>query len=79
MTKKKQKISYEEAVKQLETIVSVLEKGELSLEDSLNEFKKGVELYKYCYGILNEVEGEVKIILDNDNNNIEEMDFTVSP
>ncbi|SDY48505.1 Exodeoxyribonuclease VII small subunit [Proteiniborus ethanoligenes] len=78
MAKKKQKLSYEEAILELESIVSLLENGELSLEESLTEFKKGVELYKHCYDILNNIEGEVKIILDNGNDNIEEMDFNVN-
>ena len=75
MSRKKQNLSFEEAIVQLENILSNLEKGELSLDDSLTEFSKGVELYKYCYDILNKVEGKVKIILDDGNNDIKEAEF----
>lgn len=75
MARKKQNISFEEAMTQLENILSLLEDGELSLEDSIAQFSKGVELYKYCYDLLNNVEGKVKIILDDGNNDIKEAEF----
>lgn len=78
MARKKQNLSFEEAMTQLEDILSLLEDGELSLDDSLTQFSKGVELYKYCYELLNNVEGKVKIILDDGNNDIKEVDFNVN-
>jgi exodeoxyribonuclease VII small subunit len=40
-------ISFEQAMAELEEIVKKLEKGELTLEDSINCFQRGVELTKY--------------------------------
>lgn len=78
LARKKQNLSYEEALLELENILSMLENGDLSLDDSLTEFSKGVELYKYCYDLLNKVEGKVKIILDDGNNDIKEEEFNAN-
>lgn len=42
------KISFEQALDELESIVKKLEQGEISLEESLKFFEQGVSLYKYC-------------------------------
>lgn len=78
MARKKQNLSFEDAIVQLENILSMLEDGDLSLDDSLAEFSKGVELYKYCYDLLNKVEGKVKIIIDDGNNDIMETEFSAN-
>lgn len=59
-------LSYEEGLKELESIIDSLETGELTLEESFNKFKKGVDLYKYLYEMLNKVEGEIKIIMEEE-------------
>ncbi len=47
-------MSFEEMLKELESIVSRLESGNVSLEESLKLFERGVELYKECKRILRE-------------------------
>ena len=69
------KLSYEEAVDQLEDIVESLERDKASLEESVEMFKKGVDLYKYCNSLLSKAEGEVKILLEDSNESIMEVDF----
>lgn len=54
--------SYEAALEDIERIVEQLESGELSLEDSLAIFEKGVGLTKYCYQKLDEVEKKIEIL-----------------
>lgn len=68
-------LTYEEAVNELEMIIKDLEKEDLSLNKSVKKFKRGVELYKYCNEILNSVEGEIKILLKDENENLMEEDF----
>jgi len=70
-------LTYEEALKELEDIVEELEKNQLTLEESLKKFKRGVELYKYCNRVLTQIEGEVKILLKDDYGNLDEDDFFV--
>ncbi|WP_075724084.1 exodeoxyribonuclease VII small subunit [Tissierella creatinophila] len=69
------KLSYEDAFKQLEDIVEKLEGDKSSLNESVELFKKGVELYKYCNNLLSNAEGEVKVLLDNSNDSLIELDF----
>ena len=72
--KKVEKVSFEEAMENLEGIVSELEKGELSLEDSVEKFKKGMEISNYCSDLLNEAEKSVTILL-KDKDGISEEEF----
>ncbi|MCF6464256.1 exodeoxyribonuclease VII small subunit [Clostridium sp. Cult1] len=72
---KKNNLTYEEAVKELEGIIEDLEKENLPLKDTLEKFKRGVALYNYCNEILKEVEGEVKILIKDENENYVEEDF----
>ena len=46
-------ICFEEALEKLEIIVKQLEKGELSLDESLDNFAEGVNLSKVCLNKLN--------------------------
>jgi exodeoxyribonuclease VII small subunit len=55
--------SFEESLKKLESIVDKLEKGELSLEDSLKLFEEGVGLSAACKKELEEAEGKVQILI----------------
>ena len=72
--KKAEKVSFEEAMDNLENIVSELEKGELSLEESVEKFKKGIETSNYCSELLNEAEKSITILL-KDKEGITEEDF----
>ena len=68
-------ISYEEAMKRLETIVSELESNELSLDDSIEKFKEGVTLSNHCSSLLNKAEKSVKILIEQSNGEMKEEDF----
>ncbi|HEC32093.1 exodeoxyribonuclease VII small subunit [candidate division KSB1 bacterium] len=48
--------SFEAAIKRLEEIVSALEAGDKSLEDSLKMFEEGMALAKFCTEKLNQAE-----------------------
>ena len=65
-------INFESAMIELEELVSKIETGNLSLEDSLKEFENGIKLSRICQTALKDAENRVKI-LSND----EEQDFTV--
>jgi exodeoxyribonuclease VII small subunit len=55
--------SFEESLKKLETIVEKLEKGDLSLEESLKLFEEGVGLSAVCKKELEEAEGKVEMLV----------------
>lgn len=55
--------SLEESLKKLETIVDQLEKGDMSLEDSLKLFEEGVGLSAACKKELDAAEGKVQMLI----------------
>ena len=73
--KKEDKVSFEDAMNNLEEIVAELEKGELSLEQSVEKFKKGMEISNYCNDMLDSAEKSIKVLLKNQNGDIEEEPF----
>ena len=61
--KDSQELKFEEAIADLEQVVEQLESGDLSLEDSLAAFEKGVGLVRYCNHKLSEVEKKVELLV----------------
>jgi exodeoxyribonuclease VII small subunit len=75
MTKKKQtSFNFEEALEDLEELVSAMEEGEFSLEESLQAFEKGIKLTRECKTALKNAEQKVQILL-NENGDTEELDL----
>jgi len=62
--RKIEKFNFEKAIQGLEKIVDDLESGELSLEDSIKAFEKGIELSKLCRKKLEKAENRVKKMLE---------------
>lgn len=54
--------TFEENMKRLEEIVRVMERGEVTLEESLKMFQEGTELVASCGKLLDEAELQVKKI-----------------
>jgi len=57
-----EQLSFEDALQQLETLVERMEGGELSLEDSLADFERGVALTRRCEAALKAAEQKVEIL-----------------
>jgi exodeoxyribonuclease VII small subunit len=55
--------TFEDSLKKLENIVDQLEKGELTLEQSLKLFEEGVALSATCKKELDEAEGKVQMLI----------------
>ena len=56
--------TFEENLKELESIVTELEKGELTLEESIAKFERGIEVSKECNSKLENAEKKINILLD---------------
>lgn len=69
------KLKYEEALSALEVILEELDKGECSLEESLDKYKNGIKLYKHCNKILSKAEGEIKMVLEDEEEALGQLDF----
>lgn len=67
-------MNFEETMKKLEDITGELEKGDLSLEDSVKKFEEGMELSKKASKILDEAEKKINILIQKENG-IEEENF----
>lgn len=67
-------ISFEKSIQELEEIVSLLEKGDLSLDESLKQFEKGVSLARMCQENLAKAEQKIEILANPLNNKDEKND-----
>ncbi len=65
-TKKTTKFDFEASLKELESIVDSMERGGLSLEESLKLFSAGVVLTKKCQETIKSAEQKVKILTGED-------------
>jgi exodeoxyribonuclease VII small subunit len=63
---KKPPLDFEQALKELEALVERMEQGEISLEDSLKHFERGIELTRACQRALREAEQKVHILMEKD-------------
>ena len=63
---KKTSLDFEQALKELEALVTRMEKGDISLEESLKHFERGIELTRTCQKALKEAEQKVQILMEKD-------------
>lgn len=62
MATRKNTIDFEDSLKQLESLVSNMEKGDLSLEESLKAFEQGIEIVRHCEQALRTAEQRVAVL-----------------
>jgi exodeoxyribonuclease VII small subunit len=60
--KRTEKINFESAIKELESLVEQMEQGDITLEQSLENFERGIELSRACQKALQEAEQKVQIL-----------------
>lgn len=65
MNEKQEKLpDFEKSLEELERLVEQLESGDLSLDESLKRFRRGVELTRHCQGVLEKAQQTVEQLLD---------------
>ncbi len=57
---------FETALAELERLVEQMEQGDLSLDESLKQFERGVQLTRACQAALKNAEQKVQILLEKD-------------
>ena len=62
-SKTKKPLNFEQALGELESLVTAMESGEMSLEESLQAFEQGVKLTRDCQQALTEAEQKVQLLL----------------
>ncbi len=78
MAKKTSNLNFEKSLQELEALVEKMESGNLTLEESLHYFERGVALTRSCQQALAEAEQKVKILLAR-NGKEELQDFAPEP
>ncbi len=69
-------MSFEESLAELEGIVEKLEKGQLSLDESLMFFEKGIKLVRDCSAKLKDARQKVEILIE-ENGGLKEEPFDI--
>ena len=55
---------FEQSLEELEALVQKMEQGELSLDDSLAAYERGIALFRQCQSVLEQAELRVKRVTD---------------
>lgn len=66
MDKKNRVSEFEKSLTELETLVERMESGELSLEDSMKQFERGIQLARACQQMLKQAELKVQQLVQKD-------------
>lgn len=59
-------INFEKSLDELESLVQKMEQGGLTLEESLAQFQRGIELARACQKALSEAQQRVEVLLEKD-------------
>lgn len=78
MAKAKEETSFEKNLESLESIVTALEEGGLSLDDALKQFESGIKLARRCEKALSEAEKKIEILTQNAEGELEAEPFDES-
>ena len=70
-----EKMSFEKAMEELETIVADLENGSIELEESIEKYQRGIQLKKHCDLKLKEANMKIDQIEIDKNGNVREKPF----
>jgi exodeoxyribonuclease VII small subunit len=65
MAAKKKSIDFETSLTELDRLVTAMERGDMSLEESLKAFEQGIKLTRECQQALQEAEQKVEILLQS--------------
>ena len=65
--------SFEQALVELEELVQAMENGDLSLEQLMDNYAKGVELAKFCMTSLDRAEKAMDVVLKENDGKVEEL------
>ncbi|HRD02865.1 MAG TPA: exodeoxyribonuclease VII small subunit [Candidatus Saccharicenans sp.] len=77
MNSKGREMNFEKALNELEQIVNKLEKGGLSLNESLALFEKGIKLARFLRSELDKAEKKVEILIKNEKGELRTQEFEV--
>ena len=68
MNRKPKQPDLETALSEINNLVEQMEQGQLTLEQSLERFERGITLIKHCQKVLQEAEQKVQILIQKNDN-----------
>jgi exodeoxyribonuclease VII small subunit len=71
--------TFEEALRELEQILSEIESGEIGLEESLVKYERGNFLIQHCRGVLNGAEKQIELLSKTPDGGIEATPLPEDP
>jgi exodeoxyribonuclease VII small subunit len=71
----KRKVSFEEALKQLETLAEQIEQGKIGLEESIQKYEEGMSLVRQCREILSQAELRIQQLQQRSDGSLEAKPF----
>ena len=66
MAKSDKSFKFEDALAELNQLVTKMESGDVSLEDALKHFERGIQLTRQCQQALQEAEQKISILSEKD-------------
>ena len=72
MSKNPKPLNFEKQLKELEEVVANMEAGELTLEESLKAYEKGIRLTRECQASLDDAQQRIDILVERDGKLTEE-------
>ena len=73
--KGQKKEKFEDYLKQVEDTVRALEGGKLGLEESIDKYETGIKALKHCYGILEQAEKKIQVLVKEKDGSLTSKDF----
>lgn len=75
------RIKFEESMQKLEEVVTLLEEGDLTLEDSIAKYESGIKIYKQCTSLLEGIEKKIQLLTKTEDgvlqtNDVEAKNFS---
>ena len=77
-TSENPELSFEEALEKLEEIVAKIEEGELSLNDCLAEYEKGIKLAAFCANELKAAKAKVEKLQKENDGTVQAVESEIS-
>ncbi len=77
MAEEKMGVSFEENLKELEGVVKALEGGDVTLDQMLTLFEKGIKLTKCCTELLDGAEQKINILMKNNDGEVVSRPFEI--
>lgn len=71
----KRKLTFEEALAQLEEITEQIEQGKIGLEESITKYEQGMALVKQCRDILSKAEHKIQELQERADGTLEKTEF----